>query len=366
MPPMLALADSLLERGHEVLILSQPSVRRRAEVIGCTFIAFSQMPDYEPRKTLEDQFGLTIPMLTGKSVGDDIIRVADRRRVDVVVVDANLAGGLAATETLDQPAAVLFHSMYRTFVDTWLADTWPFLEPAINNTRDVYGLSAVHDWPAVFAEHRRLLAVVPTTFDAPVANVPDATRHFGFLVPRTHSTAATAETPGFPPGDDPTVLVGLSTTYQNQEIVLRTIVEALSGMEVRALVTTAGQVDIDGLAQPPNMTIADYVPHTLVLDETDVMVTHAGLGSVASALSVGVPLVCIPHNRDQPLNAHRVADFGAGLTLTDQPTTVDIAAGIEQVLSDPSYRAAARALAQASREEGGALAAATELESLLD
>jgi MGT family glycosyltransferase len=173
-------------------------------------------------------------------------------------------------------------------------------------------------------------------------------------------------TASFPRGDDPAVLVGLSTTYQQQESLLEPILEALAGLTVRALVTTAGQVDIDELRHPSNVTITDVLPHTLVLDKTDVMVTHAGLGSVASALSFGVPLVCTPVSRDQPLNAQRVAELGAGLALSETPTGEEVAAAIEQVLSTPGYRDAAGSLAEASRNEGGAAAAAAELEALLD
>ena len=114
------------------------------------------------------------------------------------------------------------------------------------------------------------------------------------------------------------------------------------------------------------MTLTDFVPHTLVLPRTDVMVTHAGLGSVASALTFGVPLVCTPVDRDQPLNAQRVADLGAGIALGAQPTATDIASAVEQLLSTPSYRAAARGVAAESTREGGAAAAVAELLALLD
>ena len=49
------------------------------------------------------------------------------------------------------------------------------------------------------------------------------------------------------------------------------------------------------------------------------MVTHAGLGSVAGAMTFGVPLVCMPVERDQPLNAQRVTDLGAGVALDPHP-----------------------------------------------
>ena len=359
---MLALAEALVSRRHEVFVLSQPSVRNRAEAAGCTFVAFSNLPDYEARKPIEEQLDLVFPAMTGKEVGDDLLALARDRRIDAVVVDANLVGGLAAAETLGSPSVVLLHSMYKTYVDTWFGELWPLLEPAVNETRSAYGLDPVESWQSVFAAHARLFSVVPDVFDAPVAAVPSAMRHFGFLVPGTRATAPTV---GFPPGGDSTVLVGLSTTYQQQEPVLTKLLEVLAGLPVRGLVTTSGQVDVGALPQPANVTIATYVPHSLVLGEADLMVTHAGLGSIAGAMTFGVPVVCIPHGRDQPLNAQRVVDLGAGIARSEQATAPEIAAAIEGVLADATYRESARALAKTSAAEGGADAAAAELESLL-
>ena len=199
-------------------------------------------------------------------------------------------------------------------------------------------------------------------FDAPVAAMPAAMRHFGFLLPRP---SPTDDAPGFPRGDGPAVLVGLSTTYQRQEPLLRTILGALDVLEVRGLVTTAGHVDIGTLQAPSNVLVEEYVPHPLVLPQADLMVTHAGLVSVAAALTFGVPMVCTPIARDQPLNAERVATLGAGLTLPVEATVAQLARAVEEVLSQLSYRRAAQSIASASRRDGGPPAAADELESLL-
>src|SRR6478609_8859279 len=124
-PPLLAIAEALIRSGHDVWVLSQPSVRQRAERCGCTFVGFSGIAAYERRKSLEDQIELAWPVVTGRAVGDDVQALASRHRVDAVVVDANLGGALAAAESLKQPSVVLLHSMYTTFVDTWFADYWP-------------------------------------------------------------------------------------------------------------------------------------------------------------------------------------------------------------------------------------------------
>lgn len=356
-PPMLALARALIDRGHEVLVLSQPSVQQRAKDVGCSFEAFSSIPDYDRHRPIEDQIDIALPALTGRTVGDDLIALATRHGVDLVVIDANLAGALAAAESLGRASVVLLHSMYKTFVDTWFGDLWPILEPAINSTRQGYGLPPAHGWPSVFAGHDRLLAVVPKVFDAPTKDRPTRMRNFGFLVPPAGPSDIS-----FPDGDGASVLVGLSTTYQRQESLLGAISDALRSLAVRAVVTTAGH---GGVSSPSrNVAVTDFAAHGPLLAEADVMITHAGLGSVAHALSFGVPLVCAPLGRDQHLNAQRVTELGTGIDVGDAPTAGDIGAAVERVLADHSYSEAARRLAQASAGEGGAPAAAADIESL--
>jgi MGT family glycosyltransferase len=130
-------------------------------------------------------------------------------------------------------------------------------------------------------------------------------------------------------------------------------------------VTTAGQVDAAALPQPPNVVVAEYVSHTAVLGATDVMVTHGGLGSIASALTAGVPLVCTPVSRDQFVNAERVAEVGAGVALPASPSASDVATAVQKVLTDAGYREGARAMAGVSRAQGGAPAAVADLAGLL-
>src|SRR4051812_32301268 len=87
-PPMLALAQALAEHGAEVTVLGQPSVEGRATAIGCGFVPFSEIGDYDRRRTLEQQLENTLPVIVGPSAGLDLRRVAAEREVDAVVVDA--------------------------------------------------------------------------------------------------------------------------------------------------------------------------------------------------------------------------------------------------------------------------------------
>jgi UDP:flavonoid glycosyltransferase YjiC (YdhE family) len=351
-PPMVALVEAFVARGDEVTVLSQPSVRSRAEAAGGRFRAFSALGDYDHGRSFEDQLDLIGAAIVGREVGDDLLAV----EADVVVVDANLAGALAAAETLSVPTAVLLHSMWATFTDVWFAELWPHLAAAVNETRNSYGLDGVDGWPEVFAAHDRLVSVVPPALDAPSSvPAPPSLRHAGFLVPRPAPSIDDAVT--YPTGDDPTVLVSLGTTSQGQAAQLAHAVDVLSTMAVRAVVTTAGQGG--GLSSTDNVVVVDYVPHAALLPSTDVVVCHAGLGTVAAALDTGVPLVCLPIDRDQPLNAARVAAVGAGGTVDG-----DLRASVERVLGDESMREAAGAIGEAGRAAGGADGVVRELEEL--
>ena len=89
--------------------------------------------------------------------------------------------------------------------------------------------------PTSSCSHDRLYAAVPEVFDAPTALAPPASlQHTGFLVPPADPSDRPPELGG---PDEHAVLVSLSTTDMGQGPLLQTILDALDGQEVRALVT---------------------------------------------------------------------------------------------------------------------------------
>ena len=282
-PPVLALAESLIRNGHHAVVLSQPSVRRRVADIGCEFFEFSAIADYERGKMLEEQLDAAMSVIAERSAGDDLISLATERGFDLVVVDANMAGALAAAETLEQPSVVLLHSMYKTYVDVWLGAVWPLLSNTVNSMRSGFGLGPADSWVDLLAGHDCRLSVVPSMFEAPVTDIQTAIA--SLRVPRAPSSSI--RRPRMVPARRHPDGVGRSQHHHHRQTeLLQTIVAVLGEMPVRALVTTAGVVDTESWRRPSNVAIADYVPHASVMDQTDVMVNHAGLGSVATALEL--------------------------------------------------------------------------------
>jgi UDP:flavonoid glycosyltransferase YjiC (YdhE family) len=97
-------------------------------------------------------------------------------------------------------------------------------------------------------------------------------------------------------------------------------------------------------------------PHAPILPLASVMVTHAGHASALRPLMAGVPVVCLPFGRDQPDNAARITERGAGLRLNPDASVEEIAAAIGRVIDEPSFRAAAQSV-------GGRIAADCEARS---
>jgi len=110
----------------------------------------------------------------------------------------------------------------------------------------------------------------------------------------------------------------------------------------------------------------DFLPHASVLPHARAVITHAGLGSVAAALQHAVPLVCTPIARDQPLNAARVAEVGAGLTVAASDATAEgVRAALHEVLADVRFRDGAARVAVESARAGGAEGVVDDLGHLI-
>lgn len=88
-------------------------------------------------------------------------------------------------------------------------------------------------------------------------------------------------------------------------------------------------------ALPSNVTVVERAPQLTVLQKARLMVTHAGLGSVKECIVLGVPMLAVPLDVDQPANAARIVHHGLGLCAdVAQTSSVELAQKLAQLLSD--------------------------------
>jgi MGT family glycosyltransferase len=142
-----------------------------------------------------------------------------------------------------------------------------------------------------------------------------------------------------------------------------TLFEAVASKPVQVVLTAPESYQ--HLA-PSNVILRPYVPQLALLKRVQAVVSHAGHNTVCETLMNGVPLVMTPIKDDQPIVAQQVVDAGAGIRLRFGRLTPDtLWSAIEQVLMQPNYTVAAKALQHSFQRAGGAPAAAQILESLV-
>jgi UDP:flavonoid glycosyltransferase YjiC (YdhE family) len=167
-----------------------------------------------------------------------------------------------------------------------------------------------------------------------------------------------------PPGDDPLVLVAPSTSQDPEQRMLRAAMEGLADQRVRVLGTYNRREPAEPIDVPPNARMVDWVSYAKTMPLCDVVVCHAGHGTVARALASGVPLVACPAAGDMGENAARIAWAGVGVPLPRRLVTArGVRLAVQRVLSDPSVAQRAQSLADWSRDHDGAVVAAETLEA---
>lgn len=410
---ILPIVAELARRGHDVRVLAGPNVRagrppmserflERIRATGATPIilpAPAIHPFDEARfrgllggrtpRWLERLTPNCAPLVWSPAWAAGMRAELDRAPADVAAVDFILLGALAATEAGGVPAAALVHGTWkhrpapgatpygagflpsRSVLGRLRAAPYNALIeyryrrdglPPLNRARRELGLAPLRSPFEQYDRIARVLILSSAAFDIPPHPLPANVRYVGAPVER--SSAATWRSPWQADDPRPLVLVSLSTLPQGQGPVLKRVLAAVGTLPVRALVTLGPSLDRAQFTAPPNAVLETFVPHDVVMPLASAMVTQCGLGTLAKALSVGLPLVCLPLLADQPGNAALVAAHGAGIRLHHRASPAHIAHAMKRVLTEPAFRAAAGRLASRMANEDGARQAPSELEAL--
>jgi UDP:flavonoid glycosyltransferase YjiC (YdhE family) len=391
-PPELAVVRRLVEHGHRVDALAGPPLQPAVEAAGATFRPWRQVP-HRAGPDEPDPFtdtGLPGPkilqllldrVVSGPAAqyAEEVGEALDAHGSEALVSSMLMLGGLVAAEARGVPAAVLIPNCYLVptpgmppFGMSWppargrlgrgriaamnalASRLWDRGLPRVNALRADLGLEALRH---LFDQHRaaeRVLVLTSRAFDFP-AELPANVRYVGAQLDDPHwANEAGAAPPlsvgddqsGLPPqcpgGDEPLVLVSMSTTEMGQLDLLQRTVAALDRLSVRGLVTTGPGVDPGQVEGTDRIAVVPAAPHTRILPHASVVVSHGGHGTVVKALAAGLPQLVMPLGRDQPNNAARVVDRGVGLALEPAATADAIARAVEQLLEDPevAHRAA--------------------------
>ncbi|MFD9615598.1 glycosyltransferase, partial [Streptomyces sp. NPDC059083] len=199
------------------------------------------------------------------------------------------------------------------------------LLPKLNALRADFGLERLAHYQDQARLARRQLVLSSAAFDFP-GQGPDGVRWVGPILdePDWVEGATWTQTDG----GDPLVLVALSTTFQRQTDCLQRISDALGQLPVRGVITTGPAVDPDELRAPPNVTVLRAAGHREIMRHASLVVTHGGHGTLMKSFAADLPVVVLPHGRDNADNAARVRAPHAAITVPRTATPQRIARAI--------------------------------------
>jgi MGT family glycosyltransferase len=336
-PPIRTLAGALTARGDDVHILGHESTRESFQETGSTFIGWknsSQPPfiaEYVP-EDLESAYAEE-HVFFGKSYQSDLRPVIERLRPDVVMVDALLRYGILEGLRVDQPLIVLCHILYGVAVryDDTATPYFPELTQA-----------ALRDGVPEFASRQAMMDLADRVLVFSYAGFdPLSGKEAGERVVHVGPLRATGDRPSgwkrsMPDRD--LVLIALSTSDQNQGATLQRLCDACAQLEIEAVITTGSAVAPEDLNTSENVTAIEFANHDDILREANLLITHAGHGTVAAGLTFGVPMMCMPFGRDQDFNAARVAELRLGTVVGPNSQTDELNRSIRNMLDDDSLR----------------------------
>ena len=398
-PPLMSVAGALVRCGHRLRVLADPVLRADVEATGAQFVSWTRAPhrrdrnygDHFVRDWGSDPAEGFARMRDALALGPAAAYAADVREelerlpAAALLTELLLFGPQVAAEAVGIPYVVLNPTV--NVVPTpgvppfglglmpqaddagrrrdeelslVMLAAWDEGLPALNAARAEHGLEPLEHALDQGRTAARVLVMTSRAFDFP-GPLPPTIVHVG---PRLDDVSWAGEWEP-PPGELPLVLVGLSSDYQDQGHLLDRIAAALGSLPVRAVLTTGNGIDPASIEAPANVQVVKAAPHSAVLREAALAITHAGHGVTIKSLAAGVPLVCLPMGRDQLDIAARVVHAGAGVRLEHTAAPAEIAAAAKGVLSKRSYRQAAERIASTIAEETATDRALAEIEAVL-
>jgi len=171
--------------------------------------------------------------------------------------------------------------------------------------------------------------------------------------------------PVWPEGDGPRVFAYLKGGHPDLPLLMRALVE-------RGCRTLCYIPDVEsGAPVPlahPRIAYSDApVDLTKAFADCDLCLCHAGGGTIGQSLLAGVPLLTIPMQGEQELNARTVVRLGAG-AMASPKTPSEFGAILDHALRDRTLRDVARAFAERHRgitREGQTIALCDAIERAL-
>lgn len=371
-PPVLALAAVLRDRGHAVTMVCDAGTVDAVRAAGLPAVCVPAALDpggyfHPPIQRLLAGGGdldprVPNPLVTWARVCAPFVRDALGGWRPSLIIGAMMCQGLASD-----------------LADV-LAVPWCFVNPSFYygdlNTRpgsadfSILGAQMVRHWLLPLTRKATLvLHATDTAFDVPPAGLPD---HHSYVGPLFWEMPADVPEAFNRPGSQ-WILITLSSSPQAGDLtIVQAALDAIGrlaaeGQAFQVLVTLSAEHDPSALGPiADTVCIGGYVPHSRVLPDCRLVISHAGHGIVMKALWHGTPMVLVPWGRDQSGVASRAAALGvAAIVRREDCRPEALALAVRRIIEGPGCLEQSRVASRRLQAADPLEAAAVRVESLL-
>jgi MGT family glycosyltransferase len=382
--PTLAVARELIARGHRVTYAVTGTVAASAASTGADVIEYDTalMSTVKPPAIwADDEMGRAFLRYVSEIIGTTaaIERQLGDARPDLIAYDSTVwAPGRVLGRKWSVPVCQLLpvfasnesFSLMRAQVERAGHPELAEDHPAILAFKDMLaeflagnGIDPGEADAITAGKGERSLVFLPKSFQPCGETFGD---DHAFVGPcHTESTGEPSWTP--PDNDKPVVFVSLGTVVNDQPGFFATCAEALRGQGWHVVLAVGDSLEEESIAAlPAEFEVHRWLPYGEVLPHADVFVSQAGMGSIMRAGEHATPLVVVPFQPEQRINAERVTELGLGRRIDPAGlTAANLREAIAAVTTDATVRKGLKALREDIEAAGGAARAAGFLEESL-
>ena len=321
--PTLPLITSLVEAGHTVIYHSSPERKDLIEACGAEFRNYGRddykAADYNPGKNFVLQ---TLPATLGllPFLQEEIIF----EKPDLLIYDSMAPWGKLLSHIFKLPAVCTVTTLPLTSEQKLNTFAQHGVKPDELNLRVLREIKEKYElelnFDCVLGAYNECNLVFSIGTLNPNYDLPS--QHFHFIgAPSRKEDSSYFPIQTVLMNSRKVITMALGTLLPEEDPVVidwyRCLIDAFSSdKRFQIVISTGNKHNRDQLGQlSPNIYACDKIPQLEVLKFTSVFIHHGGMNSITEGMAAGVPMIIIPHSKDQLTNAVKVQELEIGLTI---------------------------------------------------